>query len=93
MEDLSGNTKFPFVQFVFVVNIRVVRSVYPRVQSFVTRIAMKMHNSFEKQERIHGDATRSELSLDTCRVWIVLCLSIASAICLRGKQEGRGYKL
>jgi hypothetical protein len=59
----------------------------PYVQSLATRIPMEMHNSFEKQESIHRDATRSEFSLVTCRVWIVLCLSIASiAICLRRKR-------
>jgi hypothetical protein len=54
MEDLFGNTKFSFVHFIFVVNIRVVSSAYSsRVPSFVPRIVMEMHNSFEKQESDH----------------------------------------
>jgi hypothetical protein len=43
------------------------------VQIFVTCIAMEMHNSFEKQDIIHRDARCSGLSLDTCRVWEILC--------------------
>jgi hypothetical protein len=48
------------------------------VQRFVTRIAMEMHNGFEKQDNIHRDAMNSGLSLDTSRVWKILCLSKAS---------------
>jgi hypothetical protein len=40
----------------------------PRVQNFVTLIAMEMHNSFEKQDSIHRDAMCPRLSLDTSRV-------------------------
>jgi hypothetical protein len=32
----------------------------PRVQNFVTLIAMEMRNSFEKQDSIHRDATWSK---------------------------------
>lgn len=49
-----------------------------RVQKFETCIAMAMHNSFEEQDSIHRDAKSLGLSLDTSRVWKVLCRFIAS---------------
>jgi hypothetical protein len=50
----------------------------PHVQNFVTRIAIENHDSFEGQDSTHRDVTCFGLSLDTRRVWKVLCLSIAS---------------
>lgn len=38
------------------------------VQNFVTRTAMEIHNSIERQDSVHQDAMESGLSLGTCRV-------------------------
>jgi hypothetical protein len=38
------------------------------LQSYVTRVVVEMHNSFEKEDSIHGEAVHSRLSLDTALV-------------------------
>jgi hypothetical protein len=50
------------------------------VQRHVTRVAIRMHNTFEKRNRIHRDAMNSMLSLDTSLVWRPLCTSIARTL-------------
>jgi hypothetical protein len=52
---------------------------------------MAMHNSFEKQDSIHGDAIYSGLSLYRSRAWKMLCLSIASVLLYA--FGGRGQRL
>jgi hypothetical protein len=54
------------------------RTVLPNVQNFETRVAMEMHNSFEKQDSIQGDAIYSELSLDTSPIYKQPCLLTVS---------------
>jgi hypothetical protein len=34
------------------------------VRSYVTRVVVEMHNGFEKEHIIHGEAVHSRLSLD-----------------------------
>jgi hypothetical protein len=41
---------------------------HPRMQKFVTRLAVEMHNNFEREDVIHRDAIYSKLSSDTYRV-------------------------
>jgi hypothetical protein len=50
------------------------------VQTFVTIIAVEMHNILEKQDCIHREAIYSGLSLDKARTWSLLCLLIAGTL-------------
>jgi hypothetical protein len=60
------------------------------VQRYVTRTAMELYNTFEKQDSIQGDTIHRRLSLDTSRISRLLCLLIAPAppVCCRGSGVG-----
>jgi len=47
------------------------------IQEHAARVAIKMHNRFEKQDSIHWDAMFLQLSLDAALVWKPSCLAIA----------------
>lgn len=45
-------------------------------KKLLTRVAITMHDSLEKQDRVHRNAVFPQLSLDTTRALNLLCLSL-----------------
>lgn len=59
------------------------------VRKYVTRVAVEMHNGFEKQDSIHRVALNSRFSLDTSRVSKSLCIFVVGvASDFRGRKLG-----
>lgn len=48
----------------------------PHVQRYVTRAAIERHNSFDKQDGIHGEVDKDGLSLDVLQVFETLCIAM-----------------
>jgi hypothetical protein len=55
-------------------------SVISAMQKYVTRVATKVHNTFERQDSICRDAVYVGLSLDTSLVGRLLCLFVARTL-------------
>jgi hypothetical protein len=59
------------------------------VREYVTRVAVKMHGDYEKQDSIHRDVMNFLFSLDTSRVSKSLCIFMMGvALDLRGRKLG-----
>jgi hypothetical protein len=43
---------------------------------------VKRHDSLKRQDSIHGEGVRSQLSLDASQIWKLLCLSIEHSLYL-----------
>jgi hypothetical protein len=59
---------------------RIVRVNPSRVQRSITRLAINMHTTLEKEVGIHRDAMNPGLSLDASPVWKALCIFIARTL-------------